>query len=333
MALKDFIKANKHNQEGITGTLRRDKNICEISDSLLINEFDNGVPKADGCDIPELSRVFSWKRGFQNTFTGYPNEGKTEFTLFLMTIKALNSGWKWVFWSPEMKSASFINGKVEVHYNDLINQIISIVSGKPVYKHIADKYNLERISKAQYLTILAWVKEHFICLDPVDNHIDNIYDCLRRLHDKEGYDGILIDPFKNVRLDDGGRDDQKLDVLFTKFKDLAVRTNTVMNWIAHPKANVQRELNGVRLPCTQYMLLGGAAWDNNMDGIYSIFRHDLLNDPRSPYVTFLNLKQRKQDLTTERGTFGSPDNMESLELNLKTKRYLFNDRDVVQAKF
>jgi len=326
MGLKEFIQNKENNQTGFNMDKRINPDICEISENLLINEFDNGVQIADKCDIEPLKNVFSWKRGFQNCFTGYPNEGKTQFTLFLMTVKSLKSGWKWVFWSPEMKSASFHNGTVEVHYNDLVNDIIAICSGLTVYKHIAEKYKAPRITKETYLYWVKWVKEHFICLDPKNNHIDHIYDLLMNTYEKQGFDGILIDPFKNVGLDEGGRDDQKLDKLFYKFKDLAIRTNTVMNWIAHPKANVQREIDGEKQVCSQYMLLGGASWDNNMDGIYSVFRPNTILDIKDTTVNFHNLKQRKQDLTTERGSFNE------INFDVKTKRYTFEGLDILQEK-
>lgn len=322
MSLKDFIKNNKDHKTG-SEINRVNPDVCEISRELLLNEFDNGVQKGESSGVRELDEVYKILRGSQNCFTGYPNDGKTTFKLFLMTVKSLKDGWKWCFWSPEMKSASFYNGNVEVHYNDLVNQIISTVSGKPVYEHISQKYNLPRISKSEYMELIEWVKKHFICLDPKNTHIDHIYDLLLRTYEKEGYDGILIDPFKNVTMDEGGRDDQKLDKLFSRFKDLAIRTNAVMDWIAHPKANIEIEKDGVRVPCDQYKLLGGAAWNNGMDGIYTTFRPNILSDIRDPSAEFHNLKQRKQELTTERGIYPH------IVYNIKTSRYLFNGRDVI----
>ena len=208
----------------------------------------------------------------------------------------------------------------------LINEIIEILTGKTVYKQIAERYNIERVGLEEYLTWAKWIKDHFICLDPVNNHIDHIYDLLLRTHDEKGYDGILIDPFKNVKIDDGGREDQKLDALFSKFKDLAVRTNTVMNWIAHPRSKVDRIKDNIKMPCDQYMLAGGAAWDNNMDGIYSVLRPESHTNPNDPYVHFYNLKQRKQKFTTKKGVYTM------IEYNPMTQRYLFDNEDPLQVK-
>lgn len=306
----------------VKGT-KRDGAIVSLNEELLIHEFENGLDVADGCGIRGLDEVFSWKRGFQNCWTGYPNDGKTQFALYVKVIKALKSDWKWVIWSPEMKSASFTNNQVEVHYNDLINQIIWTISGLTPYRHYSEKYKLERITIKDYLGFLPWIRDHFIMIDPKDKTPEGINKELLRIYEIEGFDGVLIDPFKNIQQDINMRSDIYLDQLFSRYKDFAIETNCSMNWIAHPKANIERikKTGGteVLMPCDQYKLNGGAAWDNGMDGIYSIFRHNLLEDVRSKDVTFLNLKQRKQELTTERG------NMDSIVFDIKRRRYYFNN--------
>lgn len=325
MGLKQFIE-----QQGSHKSLKSKNpsgDILGVDRELLVSEYQDGVPLAENCMIEGLDRVFSWKRGFQNCFTGFPNSGKTTFTLFIMTVKALKSGWKWVFWSPEMRSGSFVNGKVRVHYNDLINEIVTIISGKTVYKHIADKYNCPRISLEEYMDRLDWVDKHFIPLNPEKKDKEYIYELLKRTHGEQGFDGIFIDPFKNIEHDIKLRDDIYLDRLFSKFLDLSIETNTVMNWIAHPKSNVERirTVQGQQqlIPCSQFMLAGGAAWDNNMDGIYSIHRPNLLEDANDPYVTFINMKQRKQDLTTPKGEY------EYIKYDPKSKRYWFDGMDIL----
>lgn len=323
MSLENFIKGKKSAKNG-TPILREYDDVCSFSSELLEDEFDNGVQVGESSGVHQLDNVYKMLRGTQNVFMGFPNEGKTEFTLFLMTVKSLVSGWKWCFWSPEMISGVFYNGAVEVHYNDLVNKIVKIISGKEVYSHLAQKYKVKRISKTEYLQHVDWVKSHFIALDPKNNHVDYIYDLLGNIHAKQGYDGILIDPFKNVRTDERGRTDKMMDELFTKFKDLSVRTNTVMNWIAHPRSDSERDSKGNRVPCRQTMLLGGSSWSNSMDGCYTIFRPNLDEDIRDTKVNFYNMKQRKQELTTSRGVY------ENINYEPKTSRYLFDGKDVFE---
>lgn len=324
MGLEQFISKKKENSTGSI-LVRSNKDVCEFNNEILEDEFDNGVQVGESSGIYQLDDVYKILRGSQNVFMGFPNEGKTEFTLFLMVVKSLVDGWRWCFWSPEMISGKFYNGKVEVHYNDLANKIIKMLSGKEVYKHLSEKYNTERITKVEYMKLVEWVKHHFIALDPKNNHVDYIYDLLGNIHVKEGYDGILIDPFKNVKTDEMGRTDKMMDELFTKFKDFAVKSNTVMNWIAHPKANIERMRDGNPLPCHQSMLLGGASWDNSMDGCYSIFRPNSHQNIRDTKVHFYNSKQRKQELTTQRGV------LETIDYDIKTSRYSFGGEDIIRS--
>ena len=158
-------------------------------------------------------------------------------------------------------------------------------------------------------------------MNPSKRDIDSIYKLLIRVYEQHGFDGILIDPFKNIEPESNKRDDQHLHEVFARFKEMSVETNTVMNWIAHPKSNVNRIVNGDLVPCNQYMLAGGSAWDNSMDGIYSIQRPNRLEDVSSPDVTFHNLKQKLQELVSQCGK------VEGIEFDIKTRRYSFWGRD------
>jgi len=324
MSLKDFIK----DRQIIQGHFSDTSDIIIPEPELLIEEYDKGVAVADHCMIDELHGNFGWKRGFQNCWTGYPNDGKTLFTLFLMVIKAKLSNWKFVLWSPEMKSANFIDGKVKVNYNDMINEIIWILSGKTPYKHVALRTGKELIGISEYMDLIEWCQEHFVFIDPVKKRPEDIHALLVRIFEDQGFDAVFIDPFKNVEQDINKRDDIWLEQLFSKFKDLALSTNSIINWIAHPKANIQRirKINGndTLMPCDQFMLNGGAAWNNSMDGIYTIFRPELLTNIRSLQTSFINLKQRKPELVAHRGT------VDDIVFLPEKRRYLFSDKDVLK---
>lgn len=332
MSLKKFIEAKEENKD-LTETKDREGIFIQTDLELLKEQFHNGVDIADPCCIPEISHIFSWKRGFQNCFTGYPNDGKTQMAIYLKTVKSMHDNWKWAVWSPEMKDSTFVNGRVKVHYNDFINDIVGIMSGKIVKKHVHDKYpHLERISFDEYMSLSKWVSEHFKFMDPKDKTPKGVLDELRKEYDKNGFDGVFIDPFKNLEHDIRIRDDIYLDRLFASTKEFGIETKTVWNWIAHPKSNVSRikknnDGSECLQPCNQYMLNGGAAWDNGMDGIYSILRPNLLIDINDPMVTFYTLKQKKQDQTNQRG------NYPHIRFDTKTKRYLFDERDILNNSY
>lgn len=324
MSFKDFSK----DRQTLKTKAKDQSEVISLHPELLVEEYNQGVAIADPCHISHMESNFAWKRTFQNVWTGYPNDGKTQFTLFMMVIKSLKANWKWCVWSPEMKSANFQSGKVTVHYNDLINDIIWMLTGKTPHKHIAEKYNIERVGLEEYMSKFDWIKDHFVFIEPKDRTPEGVYLLLDKIYEDQGFDGVLIDPFKNVEQNIKVRDDIFLDQLFARFKEFAISKNISMNWIAHPKANVNRvrTVKGEEclMPCDQYMLNGGAAWNNSMDGVYSVFRPYLLEDIKSSGVNFINMKQRKQALVAERGT------VTGIEFNIKTMRYLFNGMDYLQ---
>lgn len=301
--------------------------IVPFQPDVLRQEFEQGLAQADRCGIYHIDNLFAWKRGDQNCFTGYPNDGKSQFTLFLMVIKSLLDGWKWVVWSPEMRSAQFVDGKVQINYNEFMADIAWMLEGVTPYKHIAEKYNIKRMTVEKFLVLCEWVNNHFTFIDPKDRTPGNIHTLLKKIYNDQGYDAVLIDPFKNLKQDIDKRTDLYLDGIFSTFGDFALEHNIVFNWIAHPKANIQRTQmrDGVPtlMPCDQWMLNGGASWDNNMDGIYTPFRPNRLDDPQDPAVWFINLKQRKQALVAKRGK------AEDIYMDIRTNRYIFNNVDVM----
>ena len=319
MSLDKFLKGKK-SLKGFKEEL--DPDVVGLDFEIMKQDHANGVQIADHCMIDQMSSHFAWMRGHQNCWTGFPNDGKTQFTLFMMTVKSLMSGWKWVVWSPEMKGANFVDGKVKVHYNTLAYDIMATITGKTPYKHTHEKYHIPMMTVDELQQQKEWIEDHFIFLDPKKKKVEDIEVVLKRVYERQGYDGILIDPFKNIEAETNKREDQHLNNVFSRFKDWAVEINASMNWIAHPKSGVSRVVkkgnDEILVPCNQYMLAGGAAWDNGMDGIYSIQRPNALEDITSPLVTFHNLKQRMQDLVADRGS------VENISFDIKKRRYYFN---------
>jgi hypothetical protein len=313
--LRSQVKSKAENYDGI----------IPVNSKLILEEYELGANTFDSCNIAQMAENFCWRRTDQNVFTGYANDGKTLFTLFLMAVKALTSDWRFVLWSPEMRSATYMQNEVVVHYNALVLEFVWMMTKKTPYKSVHRRWGTKLATVEEVAHWVDWTKDHFIFLDPKEKTPERIYDLLKDLYDDIGYDAVLIDPFKNVHQVINMRDDIYLDRLFDTFKDLAIRTNTVMNWIAHPKSNIERvrikDGNRIRMPCDQHMLAGGAAWENNMDGIYSIFRPNLLENIRDKSVTFFNLKQRRQELTVLRGA------VEGIQFEPSQRRYYFDGHD------
>lgn len=304
--------------------------IIEIDKNSLLKEFDQG--KATGEDPRVLltdidgEKVFTWKRGFINAWTGWPNDGKTDFFTQMSTVKSHYDKWKWAIWSPEMYGSEKIDGRVILNANDLVDEIIWKLYGVCPIKNIGEKYG-NRLSRSQYIDGILWVQDHFTFLKPQDRTMTGVLNTYKKAYDKRPFDALLIDPFKNISQDSNERIDRFLEESFAECKQLSLDMDVSFNIIAHPKANVETvDKNGDRAICDQYKLSGGAAWNNSMDGIYSILRPNKHRDPKDRTTFFLNLKQRKQHLVAVSGT------CEKIIKDIPSSRYIINGVDPFKSK-
>jgi hypothetical protein len=224
-----------------------------------------------------------------------------------------------------MKKANFVDGQVKTHFNVIAYEMMATISGKTPYKHIHEKFKVPLMSLDEIQELTTWISAHFTFLDPKQRDINYVLEMHKRIFEKQGFDGFLLDPYKNIKAEIGKRDDQHLSDVFAQISEASISTNSVFNWIAHPRSGVTRtiEVDGVLqvAPCNQSMLSGGAAWDNSMDGIYTPLRPYTTEDLTDNRVRFYNLKQRMQDLTAQRGQ------VDDITYDVKKRRYIFNYRD------
>jgi hypothetical protein len=295
----------------------------------MVNEFTEGKPIGVEAGVDHIKEGFSWKRGFINCWTGWPNAGKSTFLMFLMMMMSIKQGWKWCLWSPEMMS-SYINDKGEVIMtgSDIYDELVYMKTGKCPWSHYKNMFGIEQMPIEEYLEALSWVKDHFYVIDPEDTTPAGIIREFESMHKAYKFDGYLIDPFMNLDLDESGmRTDLYLARIFRDFRKFALKTNSCVNVVAHPKSQdeVKNPKTGAYKVCTQFMLSGGAAWNNNFDGIYSIYRPWGHKDPKEvkdgempSEVWFYRLKQRKQQLVGRLGV------AKGIHFDFETNRYYFD---------
>jgi hypothetical protein len=214
--------------------------------------------------------------------------------------------------------------KVKVTANDIYNDLIWMLTGVTPYEHISKKYKVPKLTMDEYVKAIAFVEKHFYVVYPKDRTHTGIMNCFRWYYEKFGAKIFLADPFKALKVDSGERTDLMMNEFFGESKEFAIQTHSSMNYIAHPK-NIsevrEKGKNGEKgayKVCDQYMLAGGQAWDNNMDGIYSIYRPERHLDMTDPKMHFINLKQRKEELVGHRGEY------RKIEFERLTRKYYFD---------
>lgn len=296
-----------------------------VDAASLLREYDEGEVIGETSRVADLDDVFKWHKGTQNAFYGWANDGKGTFYDFLAVMKAKFDGYKFCMMKQEdISSTRYKKETPKITANRIHKGLVWTLTGKTPYKHIAEKYNLDRIQKAEYMDALEWVSDHFYIMYPRDRRYKAVMDNFRFAQEKWGIDVFLIDPWKSLNLqeNDAGRADWLLDNIFIANKEFAVQTNTIMDYIAHPKSLTDvRDGKGPDAPfkvVTQFHIAGGAAWDNNMDAQYSIYRPERHMNARDPKVEFHNLKQRNsEEVGAQRGV------CKGITFNRLQRRYYF----------
>lgn len=309
---------------------KRAASLVVMDVDAMLYEFRNGKLVGESARIPVLSENFSWKRGFVNCWTGWPNDGKTTFFQFMALMKSLVDKWKWCIWPPEMLNTQRdSNGKIKTSASDIWDELVYMYTGRCPYKHYKALYGIPQMYEAEYLKAIDELKDFFIIINPKDRKYDDLLDNFRYFHDIYNFDAALIDPFKNLNHNENDqRFDLYLDKVFSESKELSLERDISMNYIAHPKNQVDpKNTDGSYKICSQFMLAGGAAWNNNMDGIYSIYRPFKHDKPTDPRVTFLNLKQRKQQLVGRVGKY------DKIEMLFSTNRYYFDGHCPIDGSY
>ena len=299
-------------------------NVLHPDLALMMGEYMDGKPVGEDARVPEIKERFSWKKSFVNCWTGNPNVGKSTFLMFMALMKAKIDGWKWGVWSKEMISSHKYKDKVYLSSSDIFDDLVYMLTGKNPYRHLAGKFGI--ISKEEYITAVEWLQKHFIVINPPDAKYSTLIENFKYLAEYYGTDGIILDPWKNVRLDINtpgfATKDDLLHEAFDIIKDFALMYDQTANIIAHPKSLLSHEnKDGTAKVVTAFDLAGGAAWYNSMDGIYSIHRPYINTNPKDDKCNetwFWNLKQRKQHLVGKRGVY------DMITYKERTNRYYFN---------
>jgi hypothetical protein len=291
----------------------------------LLEEYKHGEQVGEISQVSEMDDVFRWMRGTINGWYGWANDGKGTFFDFMAVMMAQYSKWKFCMMKQEDISSTRYSkdGPAKITANRIHKGLAWTYTGKTPYLHYAEKYKLTRVERAEYQEALLWVDEHFKIIYPRDRRFKCVMDNFKFYYEKFGIDCFLIDPFKSLKLDDSKRTDFMMDDLFIECKEFAAQTNTSFNFIAHPKSltdvRTGKDKDSPFKVVTQFMVSGGQAWDNNMDGQYSIFRPERHLNPADTKVHFYNLKQRNsEEVLAKRGVY------EHIKFDPNTRRYFFN---------
>lgn len=290
----------------------------------LLREWSSGEQVGVTSRVPELDDIFKWMPGTINGWYGWANDGKGTFFDFLAVLNAKVDDGKFCMLKQEdMSSTKYKEEAAKITANRIHKSLVWTYTGQTPYAHYAKRYGVPQIQKDLYMQALEWMEEHFFVIYPKDRRYKNVLDQFLFMYEKYGCNKFLIDPWKSIILESSRknlRGDELLNEAFIEGKEFALKTNSSLHYIAHPKSiGDVMDKNGKYKVVNQFMIAGGAAWDNNMDSQYSIYRPERHLNPADTKVHFYNLKQRNaEEVLAKRGVY------EDIRFDPITKRYFFN---------
>lgn len=256
------------------------------------HQFIHGKRRGLTTRLPELDPYFTWKAGFLYAITGYPQNGKSEFTNFLLLMKAKFDGWKSLVYSPE-------SSPVDELYDQLAHALMGL-STDPAYKN--------QMSMKEYEAAIDFLHDHFFVID--DDLLEeknlsptpyNLRQIAMSIHAETPYQMLLKDPWNNLVHDLEIRDDKYLQDELRQEKRLAVKLELHNIILVHPRGGIQKDSAGALPIPTDEHIANGPMWRNKCDVIASVHRPNYHIDRTDREAVFSSHKIKKQPLVGKPG--------------------------------
>ena len=302
-----------------------DLEFCESSiktfagqrDSMLQN-FRKGKEAGSKTYVRDLDQIssggiqnkmWSWKAGEFNLWTGYNNEGKSQFLIFLCVLKAINEGWKFAFFSPE-------NYPPDEFFDDIIHTILGKSTDR-FYKNFD-------VSESEYLKAFDMVKDSFFFVYPEKNGIpdftiDQIESVFEFLVWEKDVKAVVVDPYIKIRHEmTAGEPEHLYASRFMMDRINFTRKNNVSYHLVMHQTTPRKEKDGNYPPPSLYQIKGGGTFADSTDNSISVWRPNRATDPNDTTVIIKTDKIKKQKLV------GIPFEI-TIDFNRKKNRYMGKD--------
>ena len=302
-----------------------DLDFCEASiktfaaqkDSMLQN-FRKGKEAGSKTYVRDMDHVssggmqnkmWSWKAGEFNLWTGYNNEGKSQFLIFLCVLKAINEGWKFAFFSPE-------NYPPDEFFDDIIHTILGKSTDR-AYKNFD-------VQEDEYLRAFDMVKDNFFFVYPEkdkvpDFRIEQIESVFEYLVWEKDVKAVIVDPYIKIRHEmSPGEPEHLYASRFMMDRINFTRKNNVSYHLVMHQTTPRKEKDGNYPPPSLYQIKGGGTFADSTDNSISVWRPNRATDPNDTTVIIKTDKIKKQKLV------GIPTEI-TIDFNRKRNRYTGKD--------
>jgi hypothetical protein len=259
--------------------------------------YHNGLAKGETTHIKQLDPHFKWMPGYMNVWTGWMNEGKTEWVYQLLLLRAVMTGKKSAIFSPE-------NMPQEHIYDQLIH---SLTGQNP------DRDWKACLPMARYKVARDFIRAHFVVVYPGRGEGKTPLDLVRGFDAavaKFGVSHCLVDPWNkadhSAMASMGGEAPYLVNTL-GHLGDWAQDTGQSLIINAHP-----RQLEGMKhgqarpIPDSSH-IAGGQTWENMAHVVATYYRpwkHLGSNNPLYSDVAIYVHKVKSHKLVGRPGSIG-----------------------------
>jgi twinkle protein len=228
---------------------------------LVCDYYENGYPPGVAANIGEFDSLLTFTGGQLTVVTGSPGSGKSEFIDYITTSLARVHGWKFGVCSFE--------NPVAFHVTKLMEKFIGL--------SFQFRKNPEhRMSRGEFEHGVALTDRHFYFVNTsqADITIQGILDKLTEVVKRYGIKGVVLDPWNYIehKVPHGYTETQYISEALSLIKEFAVRTDTHVFLVAHPKKLMKNPQTKEYPVATMYDISGSAHFFNKTDNGISIHR-------------------------------------------------------------
>ena len=299
--------------------LKSIKSLADQKDAL-IDIFRNGRKKGTKTHIRDIdnisvngytNKVWSWKSGEFNIWTGYANEGKSQLLIFICLLKAIKDGWKFAFFSPE-------NDPPAEFFDDLIHTIV----GKTTDRN-SKGFDM---TEEEYLSAFEYIQDKFYFIYPEDENgspdytIKNIEQIFEFLIHENNVKAVILDPYIKIKHEMlPGEPEHLYASRFMMDRIHFSRKHDVSYHLVMHQTTPRKDKDTGNYPEPNiYYIKGGGTFADSCDNVLTVWRPNRVTDPNDNLVTFSSQKIKKQKLV------GIPSSVQ-MRFDRKKNRYVSLD--------
>lgn len=289
--------------------VNRDVQILTMSDckDQMIYKLRNGLEKGSSTGIKDVDNCWKWRLGELNILTGNSNEGKSEWFRFLMIIKILKDGWRFILSAPEDFPA-----------DEFYDSCIATLVGQST-----DKDNINQVSEDKYLKAFELLKDsfYFIYIKPPHNTIECVLEQATHILIKDDkIKGLLLDPLVKFTKPKGisEKPEEYMAYLMSLLTDYSRSYNISTTLVIHQVTPKVQESTGLFPTPSMYNIRGGGTAADSVDNVLFVHRPQYHKDKFDTEVIFGSQKIKRQRLV------GVPQSF-SMKYDRRTNRYIYKE--------